>query len=443
MQTAMQKIAEQLVLRGHDVTVATSYYAPRESFTHNGVVIRDFKVSGNYAHGMHGEIKKFQDFVLGFECDALLVKAAQQWTFDALWAILPQIKPRKIFIPCGFSGLPDHRYSEYFKILPNILRQLDYFIFYSDTYRDIEFVRNTGLSNYTVLPNGACWDEFNAPINPTFDKQLGISADDVVLLNVASLGPAKGQLELLQSFFLLKSPKGRCVLILNARGPENFAPACQEPLNGTSGPRKITVHINILAKRLIRIGPLLYKGWEYFLNSGLRSTLSRTIKYITSRATAPSYAVEIEQLIRRINKDPNKLVLHTDLSRQELIQAFYRSDLFVFTSKIEYSPLVLYEAAAAGVPFLSTPAGNAKEIANWTKGGWIVPDCKEINGVTECDVTSLTKAIEALLADPIALHGKGLIARQRWEQFFSWSIIATHYEQILANEPLSISDFRH
>ena len=35
-----------------------------------------------------------------------------------------------------------------------------------------------------------------------------------------------------------------------------------------------------------------------------------------------------------------------DLPRAELIQAYLNSNLFVFASKVEYSPLVLYEAAA-------------------------------------------------------------------------------------------------
>ena len=74
----MRQIAERLVLRGHHVTVATSGVPERTSKSHNGVYIQDFEVSGNLALGMSGEVDRYRDFVLAFDADALLIKAAQQ-----------------------------------------------------------------------------------------------------------------------------------------------------------------------------------------------------------------------------------------------------------------------------------------------------------------------------------------------------------------------------
>src|ERR1700675_386224 len=101
----MRQIAERLAVAGHDVTVATRHLAERAFASHNGVNICGFKVSGNAILGMNGEVDRYVDFVLNFGADAILIKAAQQWTFDALWPVLNKIKARKVFIPCGFSGL--------------------------------------------------------------------------------------------------------------------------------------------------------------------------------------------------------------------------------------------------------------------------------------------------------------------------------------------------
>src|SRR5258708_36837498 len=73
-----------------------------------------------------------------------------------------------------------------------------------------------------------------------------------------------------------------------------------------------------------------------------------------------------------------------DLRRPDVIRAFLESDLFVFASKVEYSPLVLFEAAAAGTPFLTVPAGNAAEIVRWTGGGQLCPP--EGDGKNYCKV---------------------------------------------------------
>src|SRR5258708_31146995 len=101
VQEVMRQIAERLAAAGHDVTVATSYLPERNFSSHNGVSIRDFKIAGNAIGGMSGEGDRYRDFGLEFDADAILIKAAQQWTFDALWPMLDQIKARRVFIPCG------------------------------------------------------------------------------------------------------------------------------------------------------------------------------------------------------------------------------------------------------------------------------------------------------------------------------------------------------
>jgi len=88
VQEVVGQIAERMVLAGHDVTVATSFVPERNFTSYNGVNIQDFKVAGNAVFGMTGELDRYREFAVGFGADAILVKAAQQWTFDALWPVL-------------------------------------------------------------------------------------------------------------------------------------------------------------------------------------------------------------------------------------------------------------------------------------------------------------------------------------------------------------------
>jgi hypothetical protein len=147
VQEVVRQIAERMRLAGHDVTVATSYLPERNCASYNGVRIQSFRVAGNAVVGMSGELDRYRDFVLGFGADAVLIKAAQQWTFDALWPVLDQIEGRKVFIPCGFSRLYETAYSAYFAELPSVLRKFDHLIFYAENYRDIDLARAHGLTN--------------------------------------------------------------------------------------------------------------------------------------------------------------------------------------------------------------------------------------------------------------------------------------------------------
>ena len=73
---------------------------------------------------------------------------------------------------------------------------------------------------------------------------------------------------------------------------------------------------------------------------------------------------------RRVESEPTEP--DVDRVRQrEVVEAFFAADLFLFPSLIECSPLVLFEAAAAGTPFIATDVGNSREIAEWTGAGLI------------------------------------------------------------------------
>lgn len=472
VQEVMRQIAERLVRRGHDVTVATTRLANRDFFEQNGVKIVEFGVSGNLVRGMEGEVERYREFVRAFDCDAILIKAAQQWTFDALWPDLDHIDARKVLIPCGFSGLFEPHYVSYFQELPVILRKFDHLIFYAEQYRDVDFARKHNLGPFSVLANGACEIEFGVEKNPHFRRNHGIPEDSVVLLTVGSMTGVKGHRELLEAFSRLKTSRRHVTFILNGNLPP-------KPQVATSTDRKTptlvspeAVFVPKLPQRIIRVykseevagiwvrmchhGKRAQSRWFGFVAKirqilkeeglqgvrlrvmhriGPRLARSRLLRYMPAsiRALSDPMAFWMEEAKRNPAK---KLLIVSDYPRQELIQAYMAADLFVFASNIEYSPLVLFESVAAGTPFLSVPVGNAEEIARWTGGGIICPALKDERGYTRADPKELAREISRAIEAPATLASLGQSGHAVWRKHYTWDAIAKQYEAVLRNVPI-------
>jgi glycosyltransferase involved in cell wall biosynthesis len=134
------------------------------------------------------------------------------------------------------------------------------------------------------------------------------------------------------------------------------------------------------------------------------------------------------------SRPARKTVLPVDLPREKVVDAFFEADLFVFASKVEYSPLVLFESAAAGTPFLTVPAGNADEIVRWTGGGWLCPATVDDRGYVKVSPDVLAREIEKGIRAPADLRKLGNAGRQAWLDSFTWEKIAKSYERILRGE---------
>jgi glycosyltransferase involved in cell wall biosynthesis len=443
VQEVVQQVSEQLVLQGHDVTVATTYLFERTEFVNKGVSIRQFKVAGNLVRGMQGELEEYRSFVTNFDGDALLVKAAQQWTFDALWPILDQIRLYKVFIPCGFSAFYDPEYATYFAKLAHLIFKWDHLIFYSDSYRDIDFVRSLGYKNTTVLPNGSSGEQFAAPLDPQRLAHLSIKDADVVLITVGTLSPMKGQLQILRAFEKIKTSGKSIILIVNAQNPSKspvWTPVWSEaPLVKQGG------YLTKSIRKVKRLTALAQKAWIYLKQHNFPNLCFYVGTYVYKRTVSSkkSYVDEVNKLIKKFEHDPLKKVMLVDLPRDQLIQAYMRADLFLFVSKIECSPLVLYESAAAGTPFLSVPVGNASEIASWTGAGLIISQATtDARGFTEVTDQSLVEAIDQAIVDPKLMRDLGAQGYERTRKYFTWEKIAPHYAEILAGVPCTIQNFR-
>lgn len=399
VQEVTRQIAERLVKHGHAVTVATSSLPNRSFETLNGVNIKGFAVSGNRMSGMAGEVAQYQNFVSQGAFDVMLVYASQQWTFDALWPVLDNISFCKVFVPCGFSGLYEPAYRSYFSLIVPELRKFDQLIFHATRYRDIELARDAGINNFVILPNGASEIEFSVEPDPAFRTRHDIAQDDFLFLTVGSFTGLKGHQELVEAFTILQLPPGRRATLV---------------LNGNE------------VQRLERSGlGLIRKFVGLTRQYGIVDALRQSLKKLLGNSSS------VRRVAEAINKkNASKRVLIVDLKRSELTEAYFAADLFVFASNIEYSPLVLFEAAAAGTPFLSVDVGNAIEIAEWTHAGVMCPSRVDERGYTHVDPAVLSSQMVALMVQPELLHQLGKAGRHAWAARFTWEKIVAQYEQL-------------
>jgi glycosyltransferase involved in cell wall biosynthesis len=405
VQEVVRQLAERFSSRGHEVTVATTWLEHRVSRCDNGVNIVDFKVRGNRVRGLTGEVESYREFLVNADADIVFFYAAQQWTFDAAWEVLPAIKARTVLVPCGYSGLYVGAYADYFRALPEILREIDGLIYHAREYRDVSFARSSGVdTNSIVIPNGAAVEEFQVPLDPVFRAGIGISQQSLVLMTVGTVTGLKGHSELVRAFASADFEDRDAVLILNGnrpyrgRGAGDLWKSLTEIVRGY-GP--------IYAARHLLKMSMVAVGWR-----GDRVN------------TVDNWAKRINE-----GRHGRKRVLQIDMPRRQLIQAYLQSDLFVFASNIEYSPLVLYEACAAGLPFLTVPVGNTEEIVEWTGGGLICDAPRDEEGYTRVQPETLARAIEQLLKDPTEFSRLGEAGRSASRSRFNWAVLAVEYEQ--------------
>jgi L-malate glycosyltransferase len=426
VQEVMRQLAERLVVRGHSVTVATTSIPTRKFKDLNGVQIQGFSISGNLVNGMNGDLECYRQFVAAGAFDVVMIKAAQQWTFDALWPVLPRIPGVKVFIPCGFSCLYEPAYADYFRELPAILRQFDHLIFYASEYRDIRFAKQHGLIDFSIIPNGASEVEFGVMLDPSFRDRYGLCAQDFLFLTVGTPARMKGHYEIAEAFSRADFSGHSATLLLNAGGSLAGQASPVAPSIGIKS-REYWRVVRETGEREGFIAGVMHVGQGLLNKIGIR--VGRYARIVGERQDAVKD--DLLAVIDKIhNQRSGKQVVLTDLHRADLVQAYLNADLFVFASYVEYSPLVLFESAAAGTPFLSVPVGNSVEIAHWTGAGVICPAPQDEKGYTKVDPKVFGAQWSHLVKDRAYLRRLGTIGKQNWAARFTWEKITSQYENV-------------
>lgn len=370
MQEVVKQLSERLAGLGHSVTVATARLPERSTQTVNGVKIAEFTVSGNLAQGFSGDIGPYRDFLLRSDFDIITNFAAQQWATDVMISMLDRIKAKKVFVPTGFSGLRDPAYSRYFDQMGNWMKQYDMNIFLSETYQDIAFARQKGVTNLTVIPNGASEEEFLRESGIDIRKQLMIPADHFLVLLVGSHTGLKGHAEAMEIFRRAEMTNAALLIIANDSS---------------------------------RICSSLCKGKKHVFN------------LLPGR------------------KHDRKKILVAPLTRQETVAAYKTADLFLFPSNIECSPLVLFECMASKTPFLTTDVGNAAEIIAWSNAGILLPTRKDTKGLSHADIDGSARLLRQVYQNVQGRHQMKKSGYEAWSTRFTWGSIAKQYERQYCN----------
>ncbi|MGI8654408.1 MAG: glycosyltransferase family 4 protein [Pyrinomonadaceae bacterium] len=367
-QEVVKQISERLVKSGHDVTIATTQLPERNARDLNGVRIEEFEVSGNAVRGLLGETKKYERFLVESNFDVVTNFAAQQWATDVMLPLLDCIEAKKVFVPTGFSGLYLPAYKEYFEAMKAWMRKYDMNVFLSDDYRDINFARECGLKNFTVIPNGASEEEFNAN-TPHADirRQMGIAKDCFLILHVGSHTGAKGHAEAIEIFRRARIENAALLIVGNDFG------------DGCAGRCAIKM-------KLFKLSP------------------------------------------KRLLDD--KTLIVASLSRKDTIAAYLAADCFLFPSNVECSPLVLFECMASKTPFLTADVGNAAEIIEWSKAGRLLPTQKDSKGNSKAEIKSSAAMLTDIYNRPDEREAMQHSGYEEWSKRFTWARIAQSYEEM-------------
>lgn len=366
-QEVVRQLSERLVKLGHDVTVATTKLPDRQSKLINGVKIVEFEISGNEVRGYSGDINEYKNFLRKSSFDVIMNYAAQQWATDLCFQVIDEIKAKKVLVPCGFSGLYDESYKTYFEKMPEIMKKYDASVYLSDNYRDINFVRDHQLNNLHLIPNGAGEDEFLPRTKVDIRRKLGIPENHFLILLVGSHTGVKGHAEAIEIFKRAKIQDVTLLIIGNDLG------------GGCTNKCHLT---------------------EFLLKFSLNFKINR-----------------------------KKLII-ADLTRQETVDAYKQSDLFLFPSNIEASPIVLFESIAAKTPFLTTDVGNSGEIIEWTGGGKLLPTKRDKEGYSHAEIDLSARTLEKTISDKKDLARMATKGFSAWKQKFSWEKIAKEYEKL-------------
>ncbi len=365
-EEVVREISERLAARGHDVTVATTALPERTSREHAGVKIVEFPLSGNLAGGFHGDVTAYLDFLRAADVDLMMCYALQQWAADLALLVAPELRYGKVMATCGLSGLHVPAFESYFRYLHFHLRCFDRLVFHSGRYRDAEYAARHGLTNTVVIANGVRGEEFATPPPPGFRARHGIPEDSFLVLMVGNYTGGKGQDSLIE--IIERADIGPTTVLLVGR--------------------------NLVDTRSV----------EEVLADPIRSLAARS--------------------------GGAKSVICRQLPRSEVVEAFFAADLFLFPSIIECSPLVLFEAAAAGTPFISTDVGNSREIAEWTGAGLIAAGRTHETGVTFVEVADAARLVEQMYHDPERRRRMGSDGRKVVLERFTWDRIVDQYEAL-------------
>jgi glycosyltransferase involved in cell wall biosynthesis len=105
-------------------------------------------------------------------------------------------------------------------------------------------------------------------------------------------------------------------------------------------------------------------------------------------------------------------------SREQIIESYKQSNVFLFPSRHEGMPNALLEAMASGLPVIATCIAGNEELVAEGETGYLVP---------AEDIELLQATLKKILSDSTTRQQMGIAARRRVEENYSWESTAQQY----------------
>ncbi len=142
----------------------------------------------------------------------------------------------------------------------------------------------------------------------------------------------------------------------------------------------------------------------------------------------------VDDIAEKIKREASycgfKVKFLKDISREDTVAAFKNTDLFVFASQKEVSPLVILESMAAKTTWVSTPVGNVPSLS----GGIVVPlVAKDRTGNVKYGIDEyqlFAKTIYEALQNKELLVENGENGYKFVKENHNWDIICQQYYKV-------------
>ncbi|MGN0278015.1 MAG: glycosyltransferase family 4 protein [Lachnospiraceae bacterium] len=326
-------LAEGLAAKGHDLFVLTSERNDSREMlpiqeSHNHVNIVRMRVCTRWPLWIKGldktsSSKAYREHIRKYRPDVLIVVCSQTWTFDWIIPYLQELDCVKVFYSHGYS-MWQEKYS------------------YADAYKNGRL-----LGVRIAYKCKKYYDNLYKYIRQ-FDRTIYISEAGEAAVYAEKHGLTNGRIlknaiddrfyedDMIHDYY----EKGilRYLFVANYNENKN-----QEMLI------RAFEKADIGKSQLILVG---YEENEYYKH--LNDIIG-----------------ELEDKLKLKDKE---IVFHTHISREKVIDLYRTSDVFVCSSKTETYSIVAHEAAATGMPIISTDVGIYSKIA----GAYIIKDTEQM-----------------------------------------------------------------
>ena len=178
---------------------------------------------------------------------------------------------------------------------------------------------------------------------------------------------------------------------------------------------------------LLLAGPMTRpRRVELLLRAARKLTLPFRITLVATNAIGKAdgsseYITELRKLVKSLGIEERVDFLGNP-SPEDMNQCYSNADLFINLSSYETSGKILLEAAASGLPIISTPVGLANEIVLSGENGFIVPTDPDMI----CD-----RVLQ--LSNPDTRRKFGHHIREKALNEFGWSAVMDRYMELYAS----------